>query len=80
MEEWDPTMLGPSLHWATRPEAAQRCSHAANCPSGQRCLEGGTEARPGAELGLWSDLLVVRTTAEWTPDRLSKAGMSQEQS
>lgn len=41
-----------------------------DCPSGQRCLEGGTEARPGAGLGLWAGLLVVRTRAEWNPGRL----------
>lgn len=45
-------------------------------PSGQCCLEGGTEAEPGAGLGLWAGLLVVRTRAEWTPDRLPKPGMS----
>lgn len=50
------------------------------CPSCQCCPEEGTEAEPGAGLGLGAGLLVVRTRAEWTPDRLPKAGMTKEQS
>lgn len=40
-----------------------------DCLCGQRCLEGGTEAGPGAGLGLWTHLLVVRTRDEWNPGR-----------